>query len=417
MSVPCIRSIIVLELAFISFNGYAQSCSSGQLYSNDAYLYGRFEVGMQSIGISGVVSSFFLYNKDLDCNWPAENNEIDIEMTGNDMDLQFTTHYPGPWYVTKRYTPSFNPHAEIHDYAIEWEPGIVRWFVDGHHVYTQDHAAIDELIHPLRIFMNLWSVDNEAWAGPWDPSTMPVASHYEYVKCYAYTPGEGNYGTNDDFTFLWEDNFESFDQSLWTKDDFFTFSGNYCTFGAQAVTVDSSILTLHLDTVPDVEFVPVTFHVDVSQSSVQSGDVVYLNGEFNNWCGTCNPMEKNGDIWSLTLDLSTGKHEYIYTKNFWEENGGAPLQSSCDFYPCDEWLNYGLTIPLGSDPIELDTICWAECTSCIPLGVKELETSASSLLRVTDILGRKINPNAQGLQIWIYEDGSVRKIYRSSSDL
>ncbi len=63
--------------------GQGLDCASGQIATREAYLYGRFETRMQSVQGSGVVSSFFTYNLDVGCNWPAENNEIDIEMTGN----------------------------------------------------------------------------------------------------------------------------------------------------------------------------------------------------------------------------------------------------------------------------------------------------------------------------------------------
>ena len=61
----------------------AQDCAGAQVLTREAYLYGRFETRMQSAQGDGIVSAFFLYNLDLGCNWPQENNEIDIEMTGS----------------------------------------------------------------------------------------------------------------------------------------------------------------------------------------------------------------------------------------------------------------------------------------------------------------------------------------------
>ena len=121
---------VIFMLASVGIQG--QECASGALMTHQAYQYGRFETRMQSSEGNGIVSSFFLYNIDLDCNWPAENNEIDIEMTGNhDVTIQFTTHYPGPWNATHIEPTPFNPHAGMHDYIFEWEPGVVRWFIDG----------------------------------------------------------------------------------------------------------------------------------------------------------------------------------------------------------------------------------------------------------------------------------------------
>ena len=103
-------------------------------------MYDRFEVSMQSTSGDGVISSIFSYNKDLGCNWSEENNEIDIEMTGNGKNVLFTTHYPGLIYYTSAFSPAFNPHDSLHNYMIEWEPGIVRWFVDGALAFVQDQT-------------------------------------------------------------------------------------------------------------------------------------------------------------------------------------------------------------------------------------------------------------------------------------
>ena len=177
---------IFLLLLYFPETIQSQECVGGQIYSNEAFLYGRFEVAMRSAQGDGIVSSFFLYNLDVGCNWPDENNEIDIEMTGNSETIFFTTHYPGPWYYTDSLVPDFNPHDSIHFYAIEWEPGIVRWFVDSQLVNVQNQVFVEGLIYPMRIIMNLWASDAVGWVGQWDPSIMPVNSEYEYTRYFEY---------------------------------------------------------------------------------------------------------------------------------------------------------------------------------------------------------------------------------------
>ena len=181
----------------LTATAWSQDCVGGSIATKENYLYGRFEVRMQSVAWEGVVSSFFLYNIDEDCSWPEENNEIDIEMTGNNEWLQFTTHYPSLTYHTDIVVPDFNPHAALHDYAIEWEPGIVRWFVDGELANVQDAPYVEGLIHPMEILMNCWPSEAVGWTGVWDPSIMPVEAQYDYVRCYAYTPGTGSSGTDN----------------------------------------------------------------------------------------------------------------------------------------------------------------------------------------------------------------------------
>ena len=344
---------------------YGQDCIGGAISTNEAYLYGRFEVAMQSAPGDGVVSSFFLYNVDLDCNWPAENNEIDLEMTGNTENLFFTTHYPGPWYHTDVYEPAFNPHEGIQHYAFEWEPGIVRWFVNGQLVNVQDQAFVNALIHPMRILMNLWAAEASSWVGNWDPAIMPVQSEYEYVKYYAYTPGNGNTGTNNNFTLSWEDHFNDLNTGRWTITDYGGFGGNYCLFKSSNVEINNGRLCLKLtEPILNAPTVPVTFSVNLNQQNLQPTDKINLNGSFNNWCGTCAPMAENSGIWSLTVNLPPGRHEFLYTKNFWQENGNAPIGSECDILPCDEWANYGVVISEGDSAKVLLTVCWQSCNNC-----------------------------------------------------
>jgi hypothetical protein len=359
-----ILPVIVIVISF-AISSTAQNCVGGQIYTNEAFLYGRFEVAMRSAEGNGIVSSFFLYNFDVGCDWPEENNEIDIEMTGNNQNVQFTTHYPGPIYYTQAITPAFNPHDAIHLYAFEWEPGIVRWFIDGQLAYVQDQPFVDGLIHPMRIMMNLWAAEAVSWVGPWDPAIMPVQSEYDFVRYYDYTPGIGNTGTGNNYSLVWEDQFNTIDPVRWSLSNNNGFGGNYCTFRGTSVALNNGKLLLQIEEEsPIVEMVPVTFSVNTNELNLLPTDDIYLNGSFNNWCGTCAPMAENNGVWSITVNLEPGTYEYIFTKNVWQENGGAPLGSSCDYYPCDEYTNYGLLVTNGSDPINLETYCWGTCLDC-----------------------------------------------------
>ncbi|NNC95638.1 MAG: family 16 glycosylhydrolase [Chitinophagales bacterium] len=357
--------VLVLMLLSAEVTVYAQACTGGQIYTKEAFTHGRFEVKMQSAEGNGVVSSFFLYNLDLNCNWPAENNEIDIEMTGNKDSLYFTTHYPGPWYYGDVYEPSFNPHDTMVEYAFEWTPGVVKWFVEGQLVYTQNQPFVSQLIHPMRIMMNLWAANAVSWVGPWDPSIMPVQSEYELVRYYSYTPGSGNSGSGNNFTFQWEDNFNSLDTSRWEVEQNGGFNGNYCTFKGSSVEFTSGKLILKMeDPAQNPPTIPVTFSVNTASMNLNGGDVINLAGPFNGWCGNCTPMTKIGDVWTKTLYLPAGEHEYVFVRNFWQETGNAPLGSKCDYNPCDQFANYAVVVPYGYNSVTAETPCWGYCEPC-----------------------------------------------------
>ena len=62
----------------------------------------------------------------------------------------------------------------------------------------------------------------------------------------------------------------------------------------------------------------VTFIVDM-RDYAGSYTTVHLNGDFNSWCGTCNPMtDPEGDsIWTVTLPLTADSIEYKFTLDGW----------------------------------------------------------------------------------------------------
>ena len=100
--------------------------------------------------------------------------------------------------------------------------------------------------------MNIWPAVWESWVGEWNPSDVPKHSYYDYVKCYSYNPGEGNYGTDNNFTFLWEDNFNIFNTEIWADDSEGTFSSNYCSFTPINTNLYNGHMILSLTDINDV---------------------------------------------------------------------------------------------------------------------------------------------------------------------
>ena len=121
-------------------------------------------------------------------------------------------------------------------------------------------------------------------------------------------------------------------------------------------------------------------------------------------------MSQNNGIWSKTLNLLPGQYEFVFTKNFWEENGAPPLGSECDFFPCDEWANYGLIVSADSAPITLSTVCWGECAPCEFLSINEIPNIGNKkVIAIYDVLGRQVDLKPGELLFYHYDDGSVIK--------
>jgi hypothetical protein len=105
----------------------------------------------------------------------------------------------------------------------------------------------------------------------------------------------------------------------------------------------------------------VTFQVDMSQ---QTGFTTpALNGNFNGWCGPCNPMtDVNGDgIWEITLQLAAGSYEYKFTADGWSMQENLTPGASCTV------TNFGYTnrfLTVTNSDITQPVVCWGSCSSC-----------------------------------------------------
>lgn len=167
---------------------------AGELRTQEFFGYGKFEARIQFASGSGLVSSLFTYYDhwgfaELEENW----NEIDIEFLGKDVDsIQFNIiHWNAAGQRTtheEHVTTGFEPAADFHEYAIEWLPTIVRFYVDGELVHSQTDQIAEQLTLDSRLMMNIWPVVPSLanWAGVLDETALPAVAQYDWVKVYKY---------------------------------------------------------------------------------------------------------------------------------------------------------------------------------------------------------------------------------------
>ncbi len=88
----------------------------------------------------------------------------------------------------------------------------------------------------------------------------------------------------------------------------------------------------------------VTFSVDMNCAGL-SFTTAYVNGTFNGWCGTCNPMtDDDGDgVWTLTMNLPAGDHQYKYTVDGWTAQEMFDGSEECTGPPA-EFVNRLLSV-------------------------------------------------------------------------
>ena len=235
--------ITLIFILFFTGNLLSKQYKGAEYRTKATYTYGRFEVRMKPAHRSGVVSSFFTYHEIQDI---SEWNEIDIENIGRyDDQIQFNVISPNQTNHVRNQVTGFNPYADFHEYAFEWTPFYIAWFIDGNEVYRQTSSHVGTINKDQKVMMNLWPADAPNWVGTFDGSTLPAFAFYDWVKYYEYTPGSGNYGTDNNFTLNWTDDFEFFDTSRWQKATH-TFNNNLCDFTPENAVFNDGKLILCL---------------------------------------------------------------------------------------------------------------------------------------------------------------------------
>jgi len=212
------------------------------------FQYGRFEIRMQSASGSGTVSSFFTIND----YWAegisgTENwQEIDWEALGQ-YSNQFQTNVITAYETSHEelHSLQYNPHVGFQTYAFEWSPDYIDFFINEQLIRRVDNEYVGTFSAGQKIMMNIWQPIWEDWVGEFDPSILPIYAFYDWISYYSYSPGSGNHGTNNSFTYEWTDNFDFFDQSRWQKATH-TWSGNNAQFVQQNVVLQDGYLILCL---------------------------------------------------------------------------------------------------------------------------------------------------------------------------
>ena len=213
-----------------------------ELRTLEPVLYGKFEARYKPAQGEGLVSSFFVYNDDTP-NTPWV--EIDIELLGRFKQIVDMNTMTPSSHLRTHFVP-FSTHLEFFEYGFEWTPDYVAWFINGEEVYRQTADHVADLNHPAKIMMNIWNPIYDDWVGFWDERVLPRFAYYDWVRYASYTPGNGDTGTSNDFTYQWQDDFNEFDTTRWEKSDNHTWNGNQSIFIKENAVVEDGHLILCL---------------------------------------------------------------------------------------------------------------------------------------------------------------------------
>jgi hypothetical protein len=155
--------------------------SAAAISSCNRYLFGRFEAVIQASNVPGIVTGFFLQRD-------SPRQEIDIEIAGNRPDRLLVNVFYNPGDEGTRYdygyrgAPSqidlgFDASRSAHRYAIEWEPGEIRWFVDDRLVQRRTNWDPTPIPHlPMILHVNSWPSRSRELAGRLKVRLLPATT-------------------------------------------------------------------------------------------------------------------------------------------------------------------------------------------------------------------------------------------------
>ncbi|HUY67846.1 MAG TPA: family 16 glycosylhydrolase [Alphaproteobacteria bacterium] len=164
--------------------GTLRPVSCPEIHTKTHLGYGLFEARMRTAAGSGLNTAFFTYIGPP--TGSPEWNEIDFEFLGKDPHtVQLNYYVKGKPQLGKIIRLGFDASKQFHDYAFDWTPKEIRWYVDGKQVYATP-AGVRLPYIPAPLYFSLWSgaKSENAWMGPFHYSQPVTAT----VAWAAYTP-------------------------------------------------------------------------------------------------------------------------------------------------------------------------------------------------------------------------------------
>jgi beta-glucanase (GH16 family) len=160
--------------------------------------YGRIEARIQLPFGQGIWPAFWMLGGNIgQVGWPA-CGEIDImENIGKEPSIQHgSLHMTGANPTGAITLPNGSRLADaFHTFSIEWDPGAIRFYMDGQLYETQTPAGLPRggvwaFDRPLFILLNV-AVGGQ-WPGNPDPTTMlPQTMKVDWVRVYQRATGGG----------------------------------------------------------------------------------------------------------------------------------------------------------------------------------------------------------------------------------
>jgi beta-glucanase (GH16 family) len=206
---------LVITAVQEEFGGRQYTSSRIRTQDNFEQQYGRFEARIQIPSGEGLWPAFWMLGNTFPDSestpeeirrgtWPAPG-EIDImEADGFNTDRIFGSVH-GPGYsggeaLTEVFRSDVDLSEDFHVYAIEWDPGVIRWYVDDELYATVTTAAVRNQVplpgasdpewvftKPFFMILNL-AVGGSFVGDVVDDTALPASMVIDYVRVYERNP-------------------------------------------------------------------------------------------------------------------------------------------------------------------------------------------------------------------------------------
>jgi hypothetical protein len=252
-------------------------------------------------------------------------------------------------------------------------PGDMSWWANGAGDVTTRACLFDDSIKFEANGTMTHYMDGSTWLETWQGTPegcgTPVAPHVGGAATYAYNAAAGTLTVNGLGAHIGLAKVNNAGEISNGAPVASTITYNVAiSNGGNTMTADINFgpgwwRFVYQRTVPlPVQDYNVKFRVDMSQYTGSLTGGVFVNGSFNNWCGTCNPMTDMGNgMWEVTLPLAPGAIEYKFTIDGWNAQEEFTGSETC-IDPINDGFNNRYHVVAGD--VVLPNVCFASCNIC-----------------------------------------------------
>jgi beta-glucanase (GH16 family) len=160
-------------------SGVLASFPKRSLHPGFQQLYGVFEIKARVPNTHGVLASFWMKSVR---GWPPEIDVFEIWGQNPGM-IEQTNHWKdeeGKHQADGTRYKGINASGDFHIYTIDWEPGYIKWYVDGVQTAMHTDGIPDQ---PLFLILQL-TVKPAGRSGPNESSVFPAHYDIQYVRVW-----------------------------------------------------------------------------------------------------------------------------------------------------------------------------------------------------------------------------------------